>query len=249
MFKYLNESFINSSRKTKIELYLLPILILFVYLILFENKEISEDTTNSKIDLYQFENKKLDVDLLLILKQIDDFSKNNSVIILKSQNSKDKIFIKAKSNIENILDFLEDIENLNSFSKIETLNLSKDEESYLLDLKVDFSKFTIKKLNQNNKEKEVHKNLQEEDAKEKITQKSIEEIKLLSELDFELNAVISNYAFVNKKWLKINDEIDGYKINAINRDFVTLKNIKNLENEIKLELDYAKRLKYTKNSD
>lgn len=240
MFKYLNEKFINSSKKTKIELYILPILISCLYFILFENQQIEHDSTNSKIDLYQFENKKLDEDLFLVLKRIEDISKNSSVTLLKSEKSKDKIFIKAKSDISNISNFFEDIENLNSFSKIETLNLLKEEDAYFLDLKIDFSNFSIKKLNQKSKGKEI---------KEEITQKVIEEIKFLSESDFELNAVISDYAFINKKWLKINDELDGYKISSLNRDFVILKNLKNLEVEIKLELDYAKRLKYTKNSD
>jgi len=222
----MKNSFETSSLKVKIELYILPILIIFLFYILIFKQNTEEFEEKQNIDLVNFENKKYDKPILELLNMIEQIAKNSNIFIQKSENIKDEIFLQAKSNKDDLLKFLHKIENLNSFTNIHSLNLRKAQfDSYLFDLKVDISKFYIKKI--------LHL---EEIKKNKISKSSFA-------VDFKIDAIIGKYAFINDNWIELNDFIDGYKLDLINRNFVILKKE---DKSIKLEVNS---LEYFKNTN
>jgi len=225
MLNLVKNSFETSSLKVKIELYILPILIIFLFYILIFEQHIEEFEEKQNIDLVNFENKKYDKPVLELLNSIEQMAKNNNIFIQKSENIKDEIFLQAKSKKDDLLKFLHKIENLNSFTNIHSLNLKKSEfDSYLFDLKVDISKFYIKK---------------------KVDLKEIKEntiSKNNSAVDFKIDAIIGKYAFINDDWIELNGFIDGYKLDFISRNFVILKK---KEDSIKLEVNSIEYLKNT----
>lgn len=88
MLNYLNEKFIYTTNKTKIELYILPILIVFLfYIFLQENKE---ERISSTIDNYLFENKKIEENFVEIISKIENLAKKNSIFIIKSEKKSQK---------------------------------------------------------------------------------------------------------------------------------------------------------------
>jgi len=201
----VKNSFETSSLKVKIELYILPILIIFLFYILIFEQNIEEFEEKQNIDSVNFENKKYDKPILELLNNIEQIAKNSNIFIQKSENIKDEIFLQAKSNKDDLLKFLHKIENLNSFTNIHSLSLKKVEfDSYLFDLKVDVSKFYIKKIVD-----------LEEVKKSKI-------IKNSSAVDFKIDAIIGKYAFINDNWVELNDFINGYKLDFVSRNFVLL---------------------------
>src|SRR5574344_74028 len=109
MLANFKNSFENSSLKTKIELYLLPILLLFLLYVLFYD------------------------------------AKSENLIIQKTQSSKEQIIIQLKGKRDYLLNFLQKVEEINSFTKIDFLSLKKFEnEIYLIDIRVDVSKYYLK---------------------------------------------------------------------------------------------------------
>jgi len=225
MLNLVKNSFETSSLKVKIELYILPILIIFLFYILIFEQNIEEFEEKQNIDLVNFENKKYDKSVLELLNSIEQMAKNSNIFIQKSENIKDEIFLQAKSKKDDLLKFLHKIENLNSFTNIHSLNLKKSEfDSYLFDLKVDISKFYIKK---------------------KVDFKEIKEntiSKNSSAVDFKIDAIIGKYAFINDDWIELNGFIDGYQLDFISRNFVILKK---KEESIKLEVNSIEYLKNT----
>jgi len=225
MLNLVKNSFETSSLRVKIELYILPILIIFLFYILIFEQNIEEFEEKQNIDLVNFENKKYDKSLLELLNNIEQIAKNSNIFIQKSENIKDEIFLQAKSNKSDLLKFLHKIENLNSFTNIHSLNLKKVEfDTYLFDLKVDISKFYIKKKVDL---KEIKKN--------KISKNN-------SKVDFKIDAIIGKYAFINDNWIELNSFIDGYKLDFISRNFVILKKE---EESIKLEVNSIEYFKNT----
>jgi len=205
MLNLVKNSFETSSLKVKIELYILPILIIFLFYILIFEQNIEEFEEKQNIDSVNFENKKYDKPILELLNNIEQIAKNSNIFIQKSENIKDEIFLQAKSNKDDLLKFLHKIENLNSFTNIHSLSLKKVKfDSYLFDLKVDVSKFYIKKIVD-----------LEEVKKSKI-------IKNSSAVDFKIDAIIGKYAFINDNWVELNDFINGYKLDFVSRNFVLL---------------------------
>jgi len=226
MLNLVKNSFETSSLKLKIELYILPILMIFLLYILMYEQSIENFEEKQNIDLINFENKKYDKSTLELLNSIEKIAKNSNIFIQKSENIKDDIFLQAKSKKDDLVKFLYKIENLNSFTNIHSLSLKKAElDSYLFDLRVDISKFYIKKAVdlEKIKENQISKNN--------------------NQADFKIDAIIGKYAFINGNWVGINDFIDGYKLELISRNFVILTKE---EESIKLEVNS---IEYLKNTD
>ena len=71
MLNQLNNKFINLSLKTKIEFYLLPLLLLYLIYYSFQNLINSEiDEIKNSVNISQFENKKFDGSFLELFNQI-----------------------------------------------------------------------------------------------------------------------------------------------------------------------------------
>ncbi len=216
MYKYLNEKFINTTFKTKIELYILTLLMFYLFYFFytkidfFENKASVENSFNME-NL----NKKYEGTTLLLLSDIEAISQKNSVAISFSSNDLKNINLKGNIKKENILNYISQIENLNNFTKIELFKLSKlDESTFFFETKISIDKFYIKKLIK----------------KEKTDTPSIKNSQ------HKLIAIIDNYAFIDDVWIKKYDDFYGYKLVEIKKSSAVLENeFEKLSLEIKHE--------------
>ena len=232
MLANFKNSFENSSLKTKIELYLLPILLLFLLYVLFYNEKIEENQNVQNSELLNIENKKFTDSILELSNKIEDIAKSENLIIQKTQSSKEQIIIQLKGKRDYLLNFLQKVEEINSFTKIDFLSLKKfGNEIYLIDVRVDVSKYYLK----NKKAKDIIN----------IEQENINETKeeIVVRPDFKINAIVGNNTFINDSWFELNDEVLGYKIETIASDYVILKNNKDI---IKLEVNS---IEYFKNKN
>lgn len=229
MLNYLNKKFIDSSLKTKIELYLLPLLLLYLcyfFLGFNLNKNSENEEIKAKVDL-NYSNKEFKNSFLDLSSNLEEYASKNQIIIFTLTNNKKVFNIKAKANLIRIENFIKKIENLNNFSKIKTLTLNKvDLDNYLFEIEVDFNKFYIKKIQKDGDTQEI---------KQKIILTNDEETK-----EYKINGIISEYAFINEIWLKKDEKIDDLILTKIEKDFVVLEN----ENKkIILELNNEKYIK------
>ena len=237
MLANFKNSFENSSLKTKIELYLLPILLLFLLYVLFYNEKIEENQNVQNSELLNIENKKFTDSILELSNKIEDIAKSENLIIQKTQSSKEQIIIQLKGKRDDLLKFLEKVEEINSFTKIDFLSLKKFEnEIYLIDVRVDVSKYYLK----NKKVKDII-NIEQEEINGTKEDEHKEEI--IVRPDFKINAIVGNNTFINDSWFELNDEVLGYKIETIASDYVILKNNKDI---IKLEVNS---IEYFKNKN
>ena len=237
MLANFKNSFENSSLKTKIELYLLPILLLFLCYVLFYNEKIEENQNTQNSELLNIENKKFTDSILELSNKIEDIAKSENLIIQKTQSSKEQIIIQLKGKRDYLLKFLEKVEEINSFTKIDFLSLKKfGNEIYLIDVRVDVSKYYLK----NKKVKDII-NIEQEEINGPKEDEHKEEI--IVRPDFKINAIVGNNTFINDAWFELNDEVLGYKIETIASDYVILKNNKDI---IKLEVNS---IEYFKNKN
>lgn len=238
MLNYLNEKFIYTTNKTKIELYILPILIVFLfYIFLQENKE---EKISSTIDNYLFENKKMEENFLEIISKIENLAKKNSIFIIKSEKKEPEIILVFSGELNDIFEFLMQIERLNNFSNIKFISYKKEQNKNIVNLRVDFSKFFIKKFGERSEKLILNDSLQFS-KDEKIAEETIEDnLQNEQKVEFEISAIIGQYAFINNIWVKKDEQINSYKLTKIYRDYVILEK-ESLK--IKLELSYAKHLK------
>lgn len=237
MLANFKNSFENSSLKTKIELYLLPILLLFLFYVLFYNEKIEENQNVQNSELLNIENKKFTDSILELSNKIEDIAKSENLIIQKTQSSKEQIIIQLKGKRDYLLKFLEKVEEINSFTKIDFLSLKKFENDiYLIDVRVDVSKYYLK----NKKVKDII-NIEQEEINGTKEDEHKEEI--IVRPDFKINAIVGNNTFINDSWFELNDEVLGYKIETIASDYVILKNNKDI---IKLEVNS---IEYFKNKN
>ena len=220
MLNYLNNKFLDCKQKTKIELYLLPLLIFYFVLYSFQSTKEEIPNIESKIDINSYSNKEFKDSFLELFSNIEEFASKNQITILSLTNNKKIITLKAKTQLVNMEKLIKKIENLNNFTNIKLLALTKEDlQNYKVEMQIDLSKFYIKRI-----EEEV--DIPSVEQNEEVT--DIQENK-----EFKINGIIQNYAFINDTWLTVNDLIDDYKLIIIEKDFVVLKN-KN--KEIKLEL-------------
>ena len=169
--------------------------------------------------------------------KIEEIAKNESLLVQKTQNFQEKIIIQAKGKRDNLLKFLENVEYINSFTKIDFLSLKKFEDDvYLIDLKINISKYYLK----NKKVKDII-NIEQEEINGTKEDEHKEEI--IVRPDFKINAIVGNNTFINDAWFELNDEVLGYKIETIASDYVILKNNKDI---IKLEVNS---IEYFKNKN
>lgn len=237
MLANFKNSFENSSLKTKIELYLLPILLLFLLYVLFYNEKIEENQNVQNSELLNIENKKFTDSILELSNKIEDIAKSENLIIQKTQSQKEHIIVQLRGKRDDLLRFLEKVEEINSFTKIDFLSLKKFEnEIYLIDIRVDVSKYYLK----NKKVKDII-NIEQEEINGTKEDEHKEEI--IVRPDFKINAIVGNNTFINGTWFELNDEVLGYKIETIASDYVILKNNKDI---IKLEVNS---IEYFKNKN
>lgn len=226
MLENFKNSFEASSLKVKIELYLLPILIIFLLYILFYEEKVLENKSIKNNELLNIENRKFGGSVLELSSLIEELAKNDNLSLQKTKSDKESITLKVRGKREDFLSFLEKVELINNFTKVDFLSLKKIEnENYLIDLKIDISKYYLK----NKVEK-----LKDEIKIEVLEQDEIKDEEELIKPDFTINAIVGSNAFINGNWLELNDTILEYTLHFIGNDYVLLKKS---SDTIKLEVN------------
>jgi hypothetical protein len=232
MLTYINNKFANSSLKTKVELYFLPLMILYLLYYFSSSLFILEKPIiiKNKINFKEYENKKFQGSFLELFSTIENQAKKNNIEILSLNNKNNIVALKIESHKEKLPLFIKQIENINNFSKIILITMynKKDSDRYFFDLKIDLNKFYIKRI----------------EIKKFTNQKVLinpTEI-LPPKVNYELKAIIANYVLINDIWLKQGEDIDGFKVDEMNRNSIVLEN-KNKNKKIKLELANEEYLK------
>lgn len=222
MYRLLNDKFVNSSTKVKIELYLLPLMILFlVYYWGFTNQnEIVKSDKSENIKSILIE-KRFDGDFLKFFTNIENIAKENQIFIKLTSEKNGFVYLSGMANKESFLQFLKEIEQLNDFTKIDSFILSQNINSfeYVFEIQINLNHFFIKE-----KEEKVKEN----------------KVEIETNHTFILNGIVHNYALLNGNWIELNGIIDTYRLIKIDRDFVLLKSD---NQEIKLELNHEEYFK------
>ena len=230
MLTYINNKFVNSSLKTKVELYILPLMILYLLYYFSSSLFVVEKpfVVKNKINLEEYKNKKFQGSFLDFFSNIEEKAKQNNIQILSLNNKKNIVELKIQSPKEKLSLFIKQIENINKFTKITFITMydKKNSNKYLFDLKIDLNKFYIKRI-----EKEEIISQKILPKPEEIKTKKIEIVKD----NYELKAIIAEYVLVNDIWLKQGEDINGFKVDEIKRNSIVLEN-KNKDKKIRLEL-------------
>ena len=237
MLNQLNNKFINLSLKTKIEFYLLPLLLLYLIYYSFQNLINSEtDEIKNSVNISQFENKKFDGSFLELFNQIEKNAKDLNIQVKSLNNKKNIIDLKVYSKIIDIPRLIKRIENLNNFTNISSINIydKNDLDFYLIDFTIDLNKYYLKRIEK------------DEDIKATESQEKSDEIKeikipiLEEKITYELKAIIADYVLINDIWIKKNENLNNFKLIEINKDYVLLQNDEKI---LKLELANEEYLK------
>ena len=215
MLSRIENRFNKLSIKSIIEIFLI-IFVIFILLVLYIRSIDSNPIKNVKTN--QFKGSAHEI--YSKIKELENINITSSKIQSKSIN------LELISNLENIVFYLNKIENLNNFIKIDDYKITKKDEDYKLILKVSFDKYKAKKSDFIVEYKSSH-NL----IKENTTQ--IENISIAKSNkieDFKLSAIVFNSVILNDNFLKINEQINGYKIIKIRDKSVILsKNNETIE--------------------
>ena len=230
MLTYINNKFVNSSLKTKVELYFLPLMILYLLYYFSSSLFVVEKpfVVKNKINFEEYKNKKFQGSFLDFFSNIEEKAKQNNIQILSLNNKQNIVELKIQSPKEKLSLFIKQIENINKFTKITFITMydKKDSNKYLFDLRIDLNKFYIKRIE---KEKIISQKILPKP--EEIKTKKIEIVKD----NYELKAIIAEYVLVNDIWLKQGEDINGFKVDEIKRNSIVLEN-KNKDKKIRLEL-------------
>ena len=203
MFKLIESSFINSEAKIKIQLYILPIFVIYFYFYFMDNKTNSIHLPNANtINLNSFLSKKFDGSYLKLVKDIEDFCLSSKIKINTIDYNKNNLLIKGKTTLKKINRLIIELENINNFSKLNSLDIQKttNKNQFTFDINTEFKKYYIKT-------------------------KKVEEIKVkkISAIKFNLKAIVSNHVLLNSNWYTLHDVVEKYKIIKIEKNLVILR--------------------------
>lgn len=100
-----------------------------------------------KIDFSEYDNKNFDGSFSELFSILEKLASKNKVLILTNNRVEKQILLKGKAKKESILEFIKEIENINNFTKIDSLVFTKDEvNDFEFNLKIDLNNFYIKDL-------------------------------------------------------------------------------------------------------
>ena len=237
MLNQLNNKFINLSLKTKIEFYLLPLLLLYLIYYSFQNLINSEiDEIKNSVNISQFENKKFHGSFLELFSQIEKNAKELNIQVKSLNDKKNIIDLKVYSKITDIPKLIKRIENLNNFTNISSINIydKNDLDFYLIDFTIDLNKYYLKRI-------EKDEDIKATETQEKSDENKEIKISIIEEkITYELKAIIADYVLINDIWIKKNENLNNFKLIEINKDYVLLQNDEKI---LKLELANEEYLK------
>ena len=106
MLEYFDNKFTNSSIKVKIELYLLPLILLYFsyYFFINENQNLKFEIV-PKIDLNEYLNKKFTASYFELFTKFEEYSQKNNIFIHSINKEKNGIKIKANGTQNSIVNF------------------------------------------------------------------------------------------------------------------------------------------------
>lgn len=199
----------NIQLKTKIQLYILPLLMAYLffnfYSNYFEEKNIKVESVVKNIQ----KEKKFQGNFIEIYSNIEIFCKTRNIDIINISRKKKNLKLLVKSNLHNTIELINYLENINTFSEIKKFDLTKEtKKRYIYEIEVSFNKYYKKSL------KPIFIKATDKEPK------------------FILNAIIGQYVLINNKILTINEKIDGYILNQIIDNYAVLESRKEI---IKLE--------------
>jgi len=207
MLSKIDNSFIDSQIKTKVQLYILPLLLIYFVFYFINTKEI-EKTVSKPIKI-NFSNKKYKGDFLELFRLIEKKAKLVNIDILYLYNKKKTVYIKGKGSVSNLRKLVNKLESINNFTNLNLLKIKKIEKSnsYEFEINLTLDKYFIKRKT----------------SKEEVIVKK----------DFKLKAIIGKYAFIDDKLIKIDEVIEDYKLVEIQKNYIKLKRDKEI---LKLKL-------------
>jgi hypothetical protein len=202
MLKLIENSFLESAVKVKLQLYILPLFCIYFYFYLIDNKSVLVPV-NTNYEISGLLTKKFDGSYLNLLKDIETFCLSKKIKVNSLDYKRNKLIIKGKSTLSKINSLIIMIENINNFSNINLLaieNTSKKNQ-FTFEIYTEFKKYYIKTKPRKTK---------------RLRKKSIN--------SFKVKAIISNHVLLNNKWYTLNDSIGKYKIIKIEKNIVVLNN-------------------------
>ncbi len=199
IFSLLENKFEQLNFRLKIEIFLLPILLIGFFYYLDKSFLIKKEYEDKRVSIKKEKN--MSKNFIDIIKDIENYLSKNEINLHNLSNENQIIKVDINTSLIKQLNFLEFLEKYNSYSHLHLVQLRGSN----LSLELNFRKFYVKKL---------------EDKKailEKI--KQYEKIKN----EFILQAIVGENVLINKKWKKLNDFIDGFKIISIEKNSVILE--------------------------
>lgn len=247
MLNYLNNKFTNLNLKIKIQLYLLPLML--IYILYYFSQSLSGDESNkikNSLNINQYDNKKFDGSFLELLNKIESSSKQLNMQVQSLNHKNNIINLKVYTKIKDVVKLINIIENINHFTKISSISIyeKNDMNSYLVDFTINVNKYYLKKLKKN---EEIFSEEKKKEVLSTTPEKVLKEVKIIpvkniEEISYKLTAIIANFVLINDKWIKKGEKIDNFELIHINKNFVFLESN---EKKIKLELineEYLKRI-------
>ena len=199
VLKYIEDSFNSFNLRMKIELFILPLLILggLAFLITKPTMKKSYNKTDmfSKIQTLQMNEK-----IVNVIKNIENYANENSIKIKSMSSSKKNIKIELYANKKEQIRFIKFLEDYNSFSKIKTLFIKQKD----LSLELSFKKIYLKEQ------------IDLENRIAKLEEKN--------DINLKLQAIVGEKVLINDKWLEINSIFNEYELIKINTNSVFLDN-------------------------
>lgn len=207
MLNKINDSYENLKFKSKVQLYVLPLLCLYLIFFFIKPDERNKIKKNKVVDTL---NKKFTSSYLDLFSKIENIAKLNNIEIYMLKNQVNIVTVQGKSSILNLRKLINYIESMNSFTNLIFVKINKLENisKYNFELNISLKSYFIKK-------------------KRLIINERIEKKK------YTLTAIVDNYVFIENRWIRLGDSINKYKLIKIEKNFILLKD---KEEILKVEL-------------
>ena len=200
VLKYIEDSFNSFNLRMKIELFILPLLILGVLAFLITKPIIKKNYNNKTNILSKIETLQMNEKIVNVIKNIENYANENSIKIKSMSSSKKNIKIELYANKKEQIRFIKFLEDYNNFSKIKTLFINQKN----LNLELSFKKIYLK---------------EQIDLENRIAK--LEEKK---DINLKLQAIVGKKVLINDKWLEINSIFNEYELIKINTNSAFLDN-------------------------
>lgn len=178
----------------KIKLFSIPILLSITILILINDN-------NSFNFTIQKENRIFNKNQTKIIKDFTNYFNDNNINLQEIKQTNTEVQLSFFASFMQFVKIIYYLETYNNFSYIKHMEVLKNENSFLVSLKVGFEKFYL-----NNKGFKL-KDFKQENKK----------------FAFKIEAVVMNYVFIENRWYTVGDYINSYKIISISDDFIQFK--------------------------